>query len=153
MVLFYHKTGRNSLKFVGFGKKNGGYNMNMAKLCVDVVFCKFYNMKPLLVSGYVVALMADNINGLLEAVDVVKAALERGKTMTSTGKFNRVQHQSLINHDSCCISRQMEKRCNIKDAVYGFHVVYFVEKTACLVLCRKKIKNPSFPLHSRGFPV
>lgn len=50
--------------------------MNMAKLCVDVVFCKFYNMKPLLVSGYVVALMADNINGLLEAVDVVKAALE-----------------------------------------------------------------------------
>lgn len=39
--------------------------MNMAKLCVDVVFCKFYNMKPLLVSGYVVALMANDINGLL----------------------------------------------------------------------------------------
>lgn len=153
MVLFYHKTGGNSLKFVGFGKKNGGHNMNMAKLCVDVVFCKFYNMKPLLVSGYVVALMADNINGLLEAVDVVKAALERGKTMTPIGKFNRVQHQSLINHDSCCISRQMEERCNIKEAVYGFHVVFFAEKTAGLVLCRKKIKNPSFPLHSRGFPV
>lgn len=65
MVLFYHKTGGNSLKFVGFGKKNGGHNMNMAKLCVDVVFCKFYNMKPLLVSGYVVALMANDINGLL----------------------------------------------------------------------------------------
>ena len=128
MVLFYHKTGRNSLKFVGFGKKNGGYNMNMAKLCVDVVFCKFYNMKPLLVSGYVVALMADNINGLLEAVDVVKAALERGKTMSPTGKFNRVQHQSLANHDSCCIPRQMEERCNIKEAVYGFHVVFFAEK-------------------------
>ena len=102
--------------------------MNMAKLCADVVFCKFYNMKPLLVSGYVVALMADNINGLLEAVDVVKAALERGKTMTSTGKFNRVQHQSLTNHDSCCISRQKEERCNIKEAVYGFHVVFFAEK-------------------------
>ena len=53
--------------------------MNMAKLCVDVVFCKFYNMKSFLVRIYVVALMADNINGLLEAVDVVKAALERGK--------------------------------------------------------------------------
>lgn len=77
--------------------------MNMAKLCVDVVFCKFYNMESLLVSGYVVALMADNINGLLRAVDVVKASLERGKTMTPTGKFNRVQHQSLVNHDSCCI--------------------------------------------------
>lgn len=102
--------------------------MNMAKLCVDVVFCKFYNMKPLLVSGYVVALMADNINGLLEAVDVVKAALERGKTMSPTGKFNRVQHQSLANHDSCCIPRQMEERCNIKEAVYGFHVVFFAEK-------------------------
>ena len=129
MVLFYHKTGRNSLKFVGFGKKNGGYNMNMAKLCADVVFCKFYNMKPLLVSGYVVALMADNINGLLEAVDVVKTALERGKTMTPTGKFNRVQHQSLANHDSCCIPQQMEERCNIKEVVYGFHVVFFAEKT------------------------
>ena len=102
--------------------------MNMAKLCVDVVFCKFYNMKPLLVSGHVVALMEDNINGLLEAVDVVKAALERGKTMTPAGKFNRAQHQSLANHDSCCISRQMEKRCNIKEAVYGFHVVFFAEK-------------------------
>ena len=87
MVLFYHKTGGNSLKFVGFGKKSGGYNMNMAKLCVDVVFCKFYNMESLLVSGYVVALMADNINGLWEAVDVVKAALERGKIMTPTGKI------------------------------------------------------------------
>ena len=85
-------------------------------------------MKSLLVSGYVVALIADNINGLLEAVDVVKAALERGKTMTSTGKFNRVQHQSLTNHDSCCISRQKEERCNIKEAVYGFHVVFFAEK-------------------------
>ena len=91
--------------------------MNMAKLCVDVVFCKFYNMESLLVSGYVVALMADNINGLLEAVDVVKAALERGKTMTPTGKFNRVQHQSLANHDSCCIPQQMEERCDIKEAV------------------------------------
>ena len=128
MVLFYHKTGRNSLKFVGFGKKNGGNNMNMAKLCVDVVFCKFYNMKSFLVRIYVVALMADNINGLLEAVDVVKAALERGKTMTPAGKFNRVQHQSLTNHDSCCIPRQMEERCNIKVAVYGFHVVFFAEK-------------------------
>ena len=136
--------------------------MNMAKLCADVVFCKFYNMKPLLVSGHVVALMADNINGLLETVDVVKAALERGKTMSPTGKFNRVQHQSLANHDSCCIPQQMEERCNIKEAVYGFHVVFFAEKTAGLVLCRKnswprplqkKIKNPSFPLHSRGFPV
>lgn len=68
--------------------------MNMAKLCVDVVFCKFYNMKSFLVRIYVVALMADNINGLLEAVDVVKAALERGKIMTPTGKFNRVQHQN-----------------------------------------------------------
>ena len=57
--------------------------------------------------------------------------------MTPTGKFNRVQHQSLINHDSCCISRQMEERCNIKEAVYGFHVVFFAEKTAGLVLCRK----------------
>ena len=103
--------------------------MNMAKLCADVVFCKFYNMKPLLVSGYVVALMADNINGLLEAVDVVKAALERGKTMSPTGKFNRVQHQSLANHDSCCIPQQMEERCNIKEVVYGFHVVFFAEKT------------------------
>lgn len=93
MVLFYHKTGRNSLKFVGFGKKNGGYNMNMAKLCVDVVFCKFYNMKSFLVRIYVVALMADNINGLLEAVD-------------------------------------------------GFHVVFFAEKTACFVLCRKKSLIP-----------
>lgn len=142
MVLFYHKTGGNSLKFVGFGKKNGGYNMNMAKLCVDVVFCKFYNMESLLVSGYVVALMADNINGLLRAVDVVKASLERGKTMTSTGKFNRVQHQSLANHDSCCIPRKMEERCNIKEAVYGFHVVFFAEKTACFVLCRKKSLIP-----------
>lgn len=129
MVLFYHKTGGNSLKFVGFGKKNGGYNMNMAKLCVDVVFCKFYNMESLLVSGYVVALMADNINGLLRAVDVVKASLERGKTMAPTGKFNRVQHQSIVNHDSCCIPRQMEERCNIKEAVYGFHVVFFLLKT------------------------
>ena len=102
--------------------------MNMAKLCVDVVFCKFYNMKPLLVSGYVVALMADNINGLLEAVDVVKTALERGKTMTPTEKFNRVQHQSLANHDSCCIPRQMEERCNIKETVYGFHVVFLQKK-------------------------
>ena len=102
--------------------------MNMAKLCADVVFCKFYNMKSLLVSSYVVASMADNINGLLEAVDVVKAALERGKTMSPTGKFNRVQHQSLANHDSCCIPRQMEERCNIKEAVYGFHVVFFAEK-------------------------
>ena len=102
--------------------------MNMAKLCVDVVFCKFYNMKSFLVSGYVVALIADNINGLLEAVDVVKAALERGKIMTPTGKFNRAQHQSLVNHDSCCISWQMEERCNIKEAVYGFHVVFFAEK-------------------------
>ncbi len=117
MVLFYHKTGGNSLKFVGFGKKSEGYNMNMAKLCVDVVFCKFYNMESLLVSGYVVALMADNINGLLRAVDVVKASLERGKIMTPTGKFNRVQHQSLVNHDSCCIPQQMEERCNIKEAV------------------------------------
>lgn len=50
---------------MGFGKKSEGYNMNMAKLCLDVVFCKFYNMESLLVSGYVVALMADNINGLL----------------------------------------------------------------------------------------
>ena len=127
--------------------------MNMAKLCVDVVFCKFYNMKSFLVRIYVVALMADNINRLWEAVDVVKAALERGKTMSPTGKFNRVQHQSLANHDSCCIPQQMEERCNIKEAVYGFHVVFFAEKTADLVLCRKKIKNPSFPLHSRGFPV
>lgn len=127
--------------------------MNMAKLCADVVFCKFYNMKSFLVRIYVVALMEDNINGLLEAVDVIKAALERGKTMTPTGKFNRVQHQSLANHDSCCIPQQMEKGCNIKEAVYGFHVVFFAEKTAGLVLCRKKIKNPSFPLHSRGFPV
>lgn len=117
MVLFYHKTGGNSLKFVGFGKKSEGYNMNMAKLCVDVVFCKFYNMESLLVSGYVVALMADNINGLLRAVDVVKASLERGKIMIPTGKFNRVQHQSLANHDSCCIPRKMEERCNIKEAV------------------------------------
>ena len=77
--------------------------MNMAKLCVDVVFCKFYNMKWFLVRIYVVALMADNINGHLEAVDVVKAALERGKIMTPTGKFNRVQHQSLAIYDSCCI--------------------------------------------------
>lgn len=91
--------------------------MNMAKLCVDVVFCKFYNMKSFLVRIYVVALIADNINGLLEAVDVVKAALERGKIMTPTGKFNRVQHQSLVNHDSCCIPRQMEERCNIKETV------------------------------------
>lgn len=91
--------------------------MNMAKLCVDVVFCKFYNMKSFLVRIYVVALMADNINGLLEAVDVVKAALERGKIMIPTGKFNRVQHQSLVNHDSCCIPRKMEERCNIKEAV------------------------------------
>lgn len=128
MVLFYHKTGGNSLKFVGFGKKNEGYNMNMAKLCVDVVFCKFYNMKSFLVRIYVVALMADNINGLLEAVDVVKAALERGKIMTPTGKFNRVQHQSLVNHDSCCIPQQMEERYNIKAAVYGFHVVFLAEK-------------------------
>ena len=116
--------------------------MNMAKLCVDVVFCKFYNMESLLVSGYVVALMADNINGLLRAVDVVKASLERGKTMAPTGKFNRVQHQSLANHDSCCIPRQMEERCNIKEAVYGVHVVFFAEKTACLVLCRKKSLIP-----------
>lgn len=116
--------------------------MNMAKLCVDVVFCKFYNMKSFLVSGYVVALMADNINGLLEAVDVVKAALERGKIMTPTGKFNRVQHQSLANHDSCCIPQQMEERCNIKEAVYGFHVVFFAEKTAGFVLCRKKSLIP-----------
>ena len=116
--------------------------MNMAKLCVDVVFCKFYNMESLLVSGYVVALMADNINGLLEAVDVVKAALERGKIMTPTGKFNRVQHQSLANHDSCCIPQQMEERCNIKEAVYGFHVVFFAEKTAGFVLCRKKSLIP-----------
>lgn len=111
--------------------------MNMAKLCVDVVFCKFYNMKSFLVRIYVVALMADNINGLLETVDVVKAALERGKTMLPTGKFNRVQHQSLANHDSCCIPQQMEERCNIKEAVYGFHVVFFAEKTAGFVLCRK----------------
>ena len=48
--------------------------------------------------------------------------------MTPTGKFNRVQHQSLVNHDSCCIPRQMEERCNIKEAVYGFHVVFFAEK-------------------------
>ena len=102
--------------------------MNMAKLCVDVVFCKFYNMESLLVSGYVVALMADNINGLLRAVDVVKASLVRGKTIAPTGKFNRVQHQSIVNHDSCCIPRQMEERCNIKEAVYGFHVVFFAEK-------------------------
>lgn len=136
MVLFYHKTGGNSLKFVGFRKKNEGYNMNMAKLCVDVVFCKFYNMKSFLVRIYVVALMADNINGLLEAVDVVKAALERGKIMTPTGKFNRVQHQSLANHDSCCIPQQMEERCNIKEAVYGFHVVFFAEKN----------KKPLIPL-------
>lgn len=102
--------------------------MNMAKLCVDVVFCKFYNMKSFLVRIYVVALMADNINGLLEAVDVVKAALERGKIMTPTGKFNRVQHQSLVNHDSCCIPQQMEERYNIKAAVYGFHVVFLAEK-------------------------
>lgn len=115
--------------------------MNMAKLCVDVVFCKFYNMKSFLVRIYVVALMADNINGLLETVDVVKAALERGKTMSPTGKFNRVQHQSLANHDSCCIPQQMEERCNIKEAVYGFHVVFFAEKTAGLVLCRKKNKK------------
>lgn len=101
--------------------------MNMAKLCVDVVFCKFYNMKSFLVRIYVVALMADNINGLLEAVDVVKAALERGKIMTPTGKFNRVQHQSLVNHDSCCIPQQMEERYNIKAAVYGFHVVFLAE--------------------------
>lgn len=116
--------------------------MNMAKLCVDVVFCKFYNMKSFLVRIYVVALMADNINGLLEAVDVVKAALERGKIMTPTGKFNRVQHQSLANHDSCCIPQQMEERCNIKEAVYGFHVVFFAEKTAGFVLCRKKSLIP-----------
>lgn len=116
--------------------------MNMAKLCVDVVFCKFYNMKSFLVRIYVVALMADNINGLLEAVDVVKAALERGKIMAPTGKFNRVQHQSLVNHDSCCIPRQMEERCNIKEAVYGFHVVFFAEKTAGFVLCRKKSLIP-----------
>lgn len=51
MVLFYYKTGGNSLKFVGFGKKNEGYNM-----------------KSFLVRIYVVALMADNINGLLGAV-------------------------------------------------------------------------------------
>lgn len=63
--------------------------------------------------------------------------------MAPTGKFNRVQHQSLANHDSCCIPRQMEERCNIKEAVYGFHVVFFAEK----------IQNHSFPLHSRGFPV
>lgn len=91
--------------------------MNMAKLCVDVVFCKFYNMKSFLVRIYVVALIADNINGLLEAVDVAKASLERGKIMTPTGKFNRLQHQGLANHDSCCIPRQMEERCNIKEAV------------------------------------
>lgn len=108
--------------------------MNMAKLCVDVVFCKFYNMKSFLVRIYVVALMADNINGLLEAVDVVKAALERGKIMTLTGKFNRVQHQSLANHDSCCIPQQMEERCNIKAAVYGFHVVFFDENRTSLEL-------------------
>lgn len=76
MVLFYHKTGGNSLKFVGFGKKNEGYNM-----------------KSFLVRIYVAALMADNINGLL-------------------------------------------------GAVYGFHVVFFAEKTACFVLCRKKSLIP-----------
>ena len=48
--------------------------------------------------------------------------------MAPTGKFNRVQHQSLANHDSCCIPRKMEERCNIKEAVYGFHVVFFAEK-------------------------
>ena len=48
--------------------------------------------------------------------------------MTLTGKFNRVQHQSLANHDLCCIPQQMEERCNIKEAVYGFHVVFFAEK-------------------------
>ena len=48
--------------------------------------------------------------------------------MTPTGKFNRVQHQSLVNHDSCCITWQMEERCNIKEAVYGFHVVFLYEK-------------------------
>ena len=110
--------------------------MNMAKLCVDVVFCKFYNMKSFLVRIYVVALMADNINGLLEAVDVVKAALERGKIMTPTGKFNRAQHQSLVNHDSCCIPQQMEERYNIKAAVYGFHVVFFAEKNTKSLICR-----------------
>ena len=62
--------------------------------------------------------------------------------MTPTGKFNRVQHQSLVNHDSCCIPQQMEERCNIKEAVYGFHVVFFAEKTACFVLCRKKSLIP-----------
>ena len=145
MIKFYHKTGRDALEFVGFGKKNEGHNRNTAKFCVHVVFCKFYNMKSLLVSSYVVASMADNINGLLEAVDVVKAALERGKTMISTGKFNCVQHQSLANHDSCCIPQQMEERCNIKEAVYGFHVVFFAEKTAGLVLSRKKYKISHSP--------
>lgn len=48
--------------------------------------------------------------------------------MIPTGKFNRVQHQSLVNHDSCCIPQQMEERYNIKEAVYGFHVVFFAEK-------------------------
>ena len=62
--------------------------------------------------------------------------------MTLTGKFNRVQHQSLANHDLCCIPQQMEERCNIKEAVYGFHVVFFAEKTACFVLCRKKSLSP-----------
>lgn len=62
--------------------------------------------------------------------------------MTPTGKFNRVQHQSLANHDSCCIPQQMEERCNIKEAVYGFHVVFFAEKTAGFVLCRKKSLIP-----------
>ena len=62
--------------------------------------------------------------------------------MAPTGKFNRVQHQSLVNHDSCCIPQQMEERCNIKEAVYGFHVVFFAEKTAGFVLCRKKSLIP-----------
>ena len=58
-------------------------------------------MKSFLVRIYVVALMADNINGLL-------------------------------------------------GAVYGFHVVFFAEKQLASSFAEK---NPSFPLHFRGFQV
>lgn len=49
MVLFYHKTGGNSLKFVGFGKKSEGkswhqqenltaYNIKVSQIMIHVVF-------------------------------------------------------------------------------------------------------------------
>lgn len=49
MVLFYHKTGGNSLKFMGFGKKSEGkpwhqqenltaYNIKASQIMIHVVF-------------------------------------------------------------------------------------------------------------------